>query len=76
MLFAWTSGHTFESVCINYAIAEGDLAMLAMRTADNLRHLANLKNVFPTAAATAKQAVELILRSPITPEIEPTNTNR
>ncbi len=68
MLFAWASGHPFESVCLNYAIPEGDLAMLAMRTADHLRHLANLKHVFPNAAATARQAVDLILRSPVMPE--------
>jgi superfamily II RNA helicase len=71
MLFAWVSGHSFDNVCLNYAIPEGDLAMLAMRTADNLRHIANLKEVFPKAAATAKQAVELILRSPVMPENSP-----
>lgn len=70
MLFAWASGHTFDSVCLNYTIPEGDLAMLAMRTADNLRHLSNLKKVFPQAAASAKQAAELILRSPVMPENE------
>jgi superfamily II RNA helicase len=68
MLFAWVSGHSFDSVCLNYAIPEGDLAMLAMRTADNLRHIANLKDVFPKAASTAKQAITLILRSPVMPE--------
>jgi ATP-dependent RNA helicase HelY len=70
MLFAWASGHSFDNVCLNYAMAEGDLAMLAMRTADNLRHIANLKTVFPKAATTAKQAIELILRPPILPEGE------
>ena len=70
MLFAWASGHSFDKVSLNYAMAEGDLAMLAMRTADNLRHIANLKDVFPKAAATAKQAIELILRPPIMPEDE------
>jgi superfamily II RNA helicase len=70
MLFAWASGHSFDNVCLNYAMAEGDLAMLAMRTADNLRHIAYLKDVFPKAATTAKQAIELILRPPIMPEDE------
>ena len=68
MLHAWASGHSFDAVCNNYAIAEGDFAMLSMRTADNLRHLASLKQVFPKAANTAKQAVDLILRSPVMPE--------
>jgi hypothetical protein len=39
-----------------------------MRTADNLRHIANLKDVFPKPAPTAKQAITLILRSPVMPE--------
>jgi hypothetical protein len=39
--------------------------MLILRTADNLRHIRNLKNVFPAAAATAAKSIELILREPV-----------
>lgn len=76
MLYAWASGHGFDNVCLNYAIPEGDLAMLAMRTAENLRHLANLRKIFPTVASTAKQAVELIMRSPVMIEDEPSEDEK
>jgi hypothetical protein len=45
--------------------AEGDLAMLVTRTADNLRHIRTLTSVFPHAARSAGQAVELIMREPV-----------
>jgi hypothetical protein len=45
-------------------IEEGDLATLILRTADNLRHVRNLKDVFPDAAATAAKSIEKILREP------------
>ena len=44
---------------------EGDLAMLILRTADNLRHIRNLKDVFPEAAATAAEAIDKIMREPV-----------
>jgi superfamily II RNA helicase len=67
-VFAWTSGHAFDVVCREYGIAEGDLAMLVMRTADHLRHIATLDTVFPETAATALQAISLLLRDPVVPE--------
>ncbi|MFZ1986379.1 MAG: ATP-dependent DNA helicase, partial [Desulfatitalea sp.] len=48
-------------------MAEGDLAMLALRTADNLRHIVGLRAVFPQMADAAKQAIDLILRDPVMP---------
>jgi hypothetical protein len=39
--------------------------MLISRTADNLRHIRTLGAVFPQVAATAGQAVDLILREPV-----------
>jgi hypothetical protein len=44
---------------------EGDLVMLILRTADNLRHIRGLKQVFPEAAETAARSIELILREPV-----------
>jgi hypothetical protein len=44
---------------------EGDLVMLILRTADNLRHIRALRQVFPDAAETADRAIELILREPV-----------
>jgi hypothetical protein len=44
---------------------EGDLVMLILRTADNLRHIRGLRQTFPDAAEAAQQAIELILREPV-----------
>ena len=46
-------------------LEEGSLAMLILRTADNLRHIRNLKDVFPQAAATAAEAIDKIMREPV-----------
>ena len=65
MTHAWASGYPWETVVTEYGMAEGNLAMLMMRTADNLRHAANLVDVFPQAAATARDAMGLIMREPV-----------
>jgi hypothetical protein len=49
---------------------EGDLAMLILRTADNLRHIRTLKNVFPEAAQAAAMAIDLIMRYPVVMDYE------
>jgi ATP-dependent RNA helicase HelY len=71
IVFAWTSGHAWDAVCRDHGFAEGDLAMLVLRTADHLRHLASLETVFPATAATALQAIALLLRDPVIPEGSP-----
>ncbi|MGD8703006.1 MAG: DEAD/DEAH box helicase [Desulfosarcina sp.] len=68
MAHAWASGYPWEAVATDYGMAEGNLAMLMMRTADNLRHAANLMDVFPEAAATAREAMGLIMRAPVVEE--------
>ena len=65
MTHAWASGHPWEHVAGDYGMAEGNLAMLMMRTADNLRHTAHLVDVFPAAAATAREAIDRIMREPV-----------
>lgn len=65
IVFAWAAGRQWESICSQYQIAEGDLAILVLRTADNLRHLRALSGVFPTVAACAGEAVDLLLREPV-----------
>lgn len=64
-LYAWASGQAWEEVLKISEIEEGDLAMLILRTADNLRHIKALYQVFPQAAETAGDAIELILREPV-----------
>jgi len=65
---AWAQGQPWEKALRIAEIEEGNLAMLILRTADNLRHIRNLKDVFPAAAATAAQGIELILREPVVNE--------
>ena len=65
---AWAQGQPWEKALRIAEIEEGNLAMLILRTADNLRHIRNLKDVFPAAAATAAQCIELILREPVVNE--------
>jgi superfamily II RNA helicase len=67
-IWAWASGKHWDKVVQASRMPEGDLAMLVLRTADHLRHLAGLTAVFPQTAAAARQAVELILRDPVMPD--------
>jgi hypothetical protein len=46
-------------------IAEGDMATLVLRTADNLRQIASLKDTHPYVAACAVRACEAILKEPV-----------
>ena len=67
---AWAQGQSWEKVLGIAEMEEGNLAMLILRTADNLRHIRNLKEVFPEAAATAAKSIELILREPVVNSID------
>jgi superfamily II RNA helicase len=64
-LHAWAKGNSWERVVEAAEMEEGDLAMLILRTADSLRHIAGLAEVFPEFAAAAGRAVERILREPV-----------
>jgi superfamily II RNA helicase len=64
-IYAWANGGQWEKVRILAEMEEGDLVMLILRTADNLRHIRALRQVFPEAAETADRAIELILREPV-----------
>jgi superfamily II RNA helicase len=70
ILCDWCEGISWETVCASAAAEEGDLAMLILRTADNLRHIRALKRVFPEAAAAADTAVQRLLRDPVITEYE------
>lgn len=69
-LHAWAIGQSWEDVLAVSQVEEGDLAMLILRTADNLRHIKALAPVFPKAAETAGSAIELILRNPVIMDYE------
>jgi superfamily II RNA helicase len=65
VIFAWAGGRAWEQVAAAAEMEEGDLAMLILRTADNLRHIRSLERVFPAAASAAARAIELLLREPV-----------
>jgi len=64
-IYEWAAGGDWGLIIRKTGIAEGDMAMLVMRTADNLRQLASLKETHPELAALAWKAREAILREPV-----------
>ncbi|MCB2226481.1 MAG: DEAD/DEAH box helicase [Desulfarculaceae bacterium] len=64
-VYAWCQLMEFEQVVLLYSGAEGDLAQLIYRTADNLRQIISLRETHPHLADTAREAVELLLRPPV-----------
>ncbi|MGD9974712.1 MAG: DEAD/DEAH box helicase [Desulfatirhabdiaceae bacterium] len=69
VVYAWASGMAWEDVVTLSESAEGDLVMLMLRTADNLRHVHALGRSFPDAAKTAMDAIDLLYREPVMLEI-------
>ncbi len=67
-VYAWARGQSWEIALRIAEMEEGDLAMLIVRTADNLRHIRSLKDVFPEAAQTAARSIEKIMREPVVNE--------
>ena len=65
VIFEWAAGGDWNLIIRKAGIAEGDMAMLVMRTADNLRQIASLKETHPELAALAWKAREAILREPV-----------
>ncbi|UCD88445.1 MAG: DEAD/DEAH box helicase [Desulfobacterales bacterium] len=64
-IYAWSTGQPWDHVRSIAEMEEGDLAMLILRTADNLRHVRSLQRVFPKASETAAAAIEIIMRPPV-----------
>lgn len=64
-MYYWAQGHSWDSVIKATGIAEGDMATLVLRTADNLRQIASLKDNYPEIAGCARRARETILREPV-----------
>ncbi|MBU2055143.1 MAG: DEAD/DEAH box helicase [Proteobacteria bacterium] len=65
VIYEWAAGGNWNLIIRKVGIAEGDMAMLVMRTADNLRQLTSLKETHPEVAALAWKAREAILREPV-----------
>ena len=65
VILQWARGEDWNRIITQAGIADGDLAMLIMRTADNLRQIASLGETHPEVAALAWKARETILREPV-----------
>jgi len=65
IIYAWATGQPWEEIISLYKIEEGNLASLIFRTVDNLRHIKALIEIFPLAALTSEQSIELIMRGPM-----------
>lgn len=66
VIHGWASGGEWDWIVRKAGIADGDMAMLVMRTADNLRQIMSLRETHPQTAALAAAAREAILREPVT----------
>ncbi|GLI36487.1 DEAD/DEAH box helicase [Desulforhabdus amnigena] len=63
--YHWALGHTWEEVREISSMDEGDLAMVILRTAEHLRQIESLTDTHPRLAASARRAIDLILREPV-----------
>ena len=64
-MYFWAQGRNWEAIIKLTGITEGDMATLVLRTADNLRQIASLKDTYPDIAGCAQRARETILREPV-----------
>ncbi len=66
VIYEWANGGDWEEIILRAGIADGDMAMLVLRTADNLRQIMSLRDTHPEIAARAEEARTAILREPVT----------
>ena len=71
IIYQWAQGVPWEKVVSISEMAEGNLAMLILRTADNLKHIKTLKQIFPVAAKTSEKSIDLILKEPVVMDYDP-----
>jgi len=64
-IYAWANGESWEDVLRRFEMSDGDFAKLILRTADHLRHIDKLSEVFPLLSETSKKSIECILREPV-----------
>lgn len=64
-LYYWAKGSDWEQVREIAGMDEGDLAMVILRTADHLRQIESLADTHPSLAASARNAIDRILREPV-----------
>ena len=67
-IYTWAQGNGWDQIVRTTGLTDGDLAMLVLRTADNLRQITSLGDTHPDMAAVAARARECILREPVVME--------
>jgi len=65
VIYDWARGVDWDEIIEMAGISDGDMAMLVLRTADNLWQIRNLKDTHPQVAALAAKARAAILREPV-----------
>jgi superfamily II RNA helicase len=65
VVYQWARGGNWDDIIQAAGIADGDMAMLVLRTADNLRQIMSLRQTHPEVAELALKAREAILREPV-----------
>ena len=64
-LYLWSTGIAWHQLLEFVPVDEGDMALLVMRTSDQLKQIINLRESHPELAAAAESSVDLILREPV-----------
>lgn len=67
-IYEWAQGNDWDQIIRITGLTDGDMAMLVLRTADNLRQITSLRETHPDMAAVAARAREAILREPVVME--------
>jgi ATP-dependent RNA helicase HelY len=65
VMYDWAKGKDWEEIIRQTGITDGELAMLILRTADNLRQIRSLRDTHPEMSILAEGAIEAILREPV-----------
>ena len=65
VMYEWAKGGDWDEILQRSGIVDGDMAMLVLRTADNLHQIASLRETHPDIAELAVKAREAILREPV-----------
>ncbi len=70
VVYAWAAGEDWDGLIERAGISDGEMAMLVLRTADNLRQIASLRETHPEMAELAMRARDAVLREPVVFEWE------
>ncbi|MCX7981812.1 MAG: DEAD/DEAH box helicase [Syntrophales bacterium] len=65
IMYDWARGWDWDLLVQETGISEGEMAMLILRTADNLRQIRSLSGTHEEIARVADQAIALIMREPV-----------